>query len=682
MLKSMIRQSTVPIFLFIALTITVYGQTAADIQNTINQSPEQIRETAAEAGYTEADIDILTEKAREAGVSESDIQKVLEGQEKLQDKKIQEMEEGIEEDQKIEEGEDWVKRGKTDSGIRPFGYNIFNYSPKTFEPYDYAPVDPDYPIGPGDEIIIYLWGDVELSHQLTVSREGEIFIPKVGMIYLNGLTLTQAEKKIRNRMSNVYSGIKKQRVMIDVSLGKIKRIRVYVHGEVVKPGGYNLSSITTVFHALYYAGGPTAKGTLRNIKLIRNNKVTEEIDIYDYLTTGDKKGDIRLENDDILLIPPVGRTVSLQGAVYRPARYELKEGENLKKLLDLAGGLLPESFTVNIHVDRKMPNLGSELVDINLEQLLKLKSNDFTLEDGDVITVPTITTKPANYVNIEGEILMPGEYEIKEGMVVSDLIASAGGLIKSSYLKNVEIARIEAESGKDNPVIFIISLKDGETDKFELRPFDRVYIRKDPEYEMQHNVSINGEVWFPGTYALDINNKEKISDIVARAGGLKEEAFVMGMIFKRPGEGVIDVALETTKNGKNIKGKNDIVMRRGDSIYIPKRPETVQVSGHVFFPANLVWQDGENVEDYIDRAGGYKDNADKGKVMLIYPNGRIKEVKRRFLFLSMSAEVPPGSRIVVPKDESEPIDWRGMFKDITTIASSLAMTIYLIQNLK
>ena len=658
------------LFLGILLTGTVYGQTTPDVREILNQSSEQIREAASEAGLSDTDIDQLTEKLKGAEASESGIQEIMERQEKLSDNGIEET-----------ESNRWVKRGDGEDEVRPFGYDVFNYSPRTFEPQDRTPVDPEYPIGPGDEIIIYLWGDVELAHQLIVNRDGKVFIPKVGMLYLNGLTLQQVREKIKGRMSQVYSGINKQRVWIDVSLGKIKRIRVYVHGEVEKPGGYYLSSMTTVFHALYYSGGPTRKGTLRGIKLIRDDKVLEIMDVYQYLTTGEKKGDVRLQNDDILLIPPIGRTVTLTGAVFRQGRYELTPGENLKKLLDYAGGLVPKTYSVSIHITRNIENEGAVLIDVNLEQLLKLQSHDFPLEDGDLVDIPILETLPTNYVNIEGQILKPGQYELKPGMTVSKLITSAGGVLKSSYTKKVEVSRIEAEAEPNAPVLFELALNDGEGETFVLKPFDHVYIRKRPDYEMQHSVMINGEVWFPGTYALDINKKERISDLITRAGGLKEEAFVPGLVFRRVGEGVIDVALEKEGNWNNVKGDNNLILRDGDSIAIPKTPQTVEVSGQIFFPANLVYNEGGSVEDYIKRAGGFRDKADKRRIVLIYPNGRIVEVKRRFLFFTMNADVMPGSRIFVPIDPSTGIDWRGVIKDITSILTSIAMTALVIQRL-
>src|SRR6266850_4908119 len=249
------------------------------------------------------------------------------------------------------------KRIHVDEPILPFGYEIFGYLPTTFEPLASGPVDPDYPIGPRDEVIVQVWGDNESTHSAIVSREATITVPDIGQIVLNGLTLSQAKRLITDRLATVYSGIRARRptTFVDVTLGKLRTIQVFLLGDVVRPGGYTISSVSTVLNALYSAGGPTARGSMRDVRIIRHNDVFRRVDLYGYILTGSKAEDVRLQSGDVVFVPPVGKIVAVLGEVNRPAIYELADGERFQALLRLSGGVKSTALISRALVDRVVP---------------------------------------------------------------------------------------------------------------------------------------------------------------------------------------------------------------------------------------------------------------------------------------------------------------------------------------
>jgi len=245
---------------------------------------------------------------------------------------------------------------REDDELRPFGYEIFNLAPRTFEPLEGGPVDPSYPLGPSDEVALTLWGDTEQFHRLRIDREGKILIPDIGQVVITGLTLDQAEEKIKSRLSGVYSGLNPgvgtPSTFFDLSLGKLRSIRVFVMGEVVRPGGYTMRATVTAFNALYFGGGPNSRGSLRDVRVIRNGKVVSTIDLYSYLLYGKSNEDVRLHDGDALFVPIRGRMVTIKGEINAPALYELKPWDGLQNLITLARGLKPTAYVERVQVDR------------------------------------------------------------------------------------------------------------------------------------------------------------------------------------------------------------------------------------------------------------------------------------------------------------------------------------------
>jgi len=648
-------------------------------QGGAGNSSEAIKNQAQGYGISEGELNRMIEGSSEGYNPQNSINDQGSSNVNSEIQKQFQEELGTDESQTDDDDEYYV-RGSRELESLPYGYSIFNYRARTFEPNDYGPVDPSYPIGPGDEIIITSWGDVQLHHKLIVSRDGKLFIPNVGMVFVNSLSLEEAKRTILNRMSKVHSSIRYNRSKVDIALGSTKRIRVFVIGEVVKPGGYNLSSLSTSFNALYYCGGPKVNGSLRNIKIIRNEKEIGRLDVYDYLQQGKRTGDIRLSNNDLIMVPPVGNRVVLNGAVQNPSSFEMLEDEGLKKLIEFAGGLKPNAYSSKVHIERIKPNFGSEMIDVNLEELFG-KEEDFILKDGDIITVNELNSLPANTVSILGEVLIPGDYQWKSGIDVNDLIDAAGGLLKTSYVFKVEVSRQLLETYGDSNVIFTVNKQGNKFESFKLRPMDRVFVRPHPDYVPQAKVKLLGEIPFPGDYAIQTDG-ETLSDLIQRAGGLKPTAFLRGVQFYREGQGRIDVDMESSNKNNNLKfDKDDIILRNNDLIFVPKEPATVQVKGAVLFPSNLLFNKGDNLDDYIARAGGFAENADKGKVAVTLANGRVVRSKG-FLFIRSSIKIEPGSMIYIPKKSPDAgIDWLEIVRTITSTVTSVAMAILIVQRI-
>ena len=615
-----------------------------------------------------------------------------------------------------------------------FGYDIFNaLAPDTTRTL-YGPVDPGYVIGPGDQVMVNVWGQVEFTLTLTVSREGAVDIPKVGPVSVNGSTLFALKSTIINQLSKVYSGIAQQppTTYVEVSLGKLLPIRVFIVGEVKKPGSYTINPTSTVLNALYHCGGPNEKGSLREIKVFRQNKLVALVDLYNYILKGDKSQDIRLQNDDTILLPPVRKAVSLSGRVHRQAIYELKGEERLKDLLDIAGGLEPDAYIGRIQIDRIIANKERRIVDVDFEEILSARKPDSELSNGDAVTVIAVSDQRVNAITLKGYVRRPGLYQLKAGMSVKDLIEEADGLLGEAYTERADLIRTDPDLTRhlisfrlngamkgdphenhllqplDEVIVYSIhtfgerdsvtisgsvkkpgryellsnmTLKDlivfaeglqegayqvkaevsrinpnspdpnkpvqiiqvdidgkGREGDFKLQGRDIVFIRLDPKFEPQRNVTISGEVQFPGVYTLE-SRTERLSSLIARAGGLKDTAYPEGIVFlRRDGD---RVAVSFKRALKHNGSEDDPVLFDGDAITIPQRPITVKVSGEVGFPNNVVFKDGEGVGYYIDRAGGLKSIADKGRIFVILANGEVKRPGR-------SLTITAGSVIVVP----------------------------------
>jgi protein involved in polysaccharide export with SLBB domain len=659
----------------------------------------------------------------------------------------------------------------TPAGPLPFGYSLFESSPESYRQPTLGPVDPGYPLGPGDTIVLDVWGDTVFRVERGIDREGGISLPDVGRVVLAGMTLREARGALRRRLGQVYSGLseddREATTHLAVTLGSLRVVRVFVVGRARRPGGYDLSAASTVFHALFYAGGPTREGSLREIRLVRGGKEVATLDVYEFLRTGRRTGDVRLETDDTIFIPPAGPRVTVHGEVRTPGVYEMRAGETLADLVETSGGLTERAFEGRIQIERiltpeeregsrddrkvfdraweeaaetslrdgdavrvfpiadRMRNFvtiagevrrpgtyelreGETLVDLIAEAggaletafldradlvrtrddltkeqlavdvgraLAGEREHDLPLEPRDTLTVYSIwRLQDRHEVSVRGAVRSPGTYELRERMTLRDLLLQAGGLQESAWPDEVEISRVRPKAG-DSPEtaeVFKLPLGEGylsrEGDDVFLQPYDNVFVRWIPNYELQRNVTVAGEVRFPGTYTLR-SPVERLSEVIARTGGLKVTAFPAGFALYRRKDDLGRVALDLERALRHPGSQDDVILFAGDSLFVPEEPKTVTVRGEVGFPTSLVYERGMSIGDYVARAGGTTEGADSRQIRIVYSTGAAARVKR-FWF---DPPVQPGSTIHVPrKEQRDGVAWGTVLRDSASILASLA----------
>ncbi len=567
--------------------------------------------------------------------------------------------------------------------LLPFGYEVFAMSPLEYEPTEDVAVGPDYVLGRGDEVFVTLWGAVEKNYTVVVNREGNIVLPELGVVHAASSTLAAFEELLKRRFSGVYSDFN-----IEVSLGRLRTIQVFVVGDVVRPGAYTISPVSTVFNALYYAGGPSERGSLRRVLVYRSGDLIANVDLYDYLLRGDSSNDIQLRSGDTVYVTTIGPTAAIQGEVKRPAIYELRGDETVSEVVDLAGGFTAESYTERIDIMRVLPDSGLVSVEADLSRPAGEDSSgeagNAPVQDGDLITVYSVWhVHPKEYVAVEGMVQRPGKQLLFPGMRVSDLIFRAGGLLDQAYLLHAELSRIvqkPEESGLVSDLIFIrledIRNNPHSDQNVVLESGDKVYIRKIPGWRLQDQVKVEGEVRFPGTYALR-TKEEKLSKLIERAGGMTPEAFPKAGTVNRGDEGrvIVDIYKAMEKPG----GSDDLTMVDGDSVYIPIYSDMIKVLGAVGRPGSIIFSPGRSANYYIEKTGGFLEEANKGSVRIVRLDGSTEKARKRFWF---DPQVEPGNRIMVElKQKGREIDWGGAIRDSSAIIASMATTIYLISQI-
>jgi polysaccharide export outer membrane protein len=514
--------------------------------------------------------------------------------------------------------------------LEPFGYNIFQYPASTFEPVLNVATPASYVLGPGDEVILSVWGDTKLYYQLQVNREGNILIPDVGPLAANGMTIQQLREKMLRRMTAVYSSLRNGErgatSFLDVSLGKLRTIQVFVLGEVRKPGGYSLSSLSTALQALYISGGPTIIGSLRNIEIVRNGKIVSTMDFYDYALKADKSKDIHLQDGDIVVVRPVGKRAGVTGYVLRPAIYELNESETLGDLLKLAGGLRLDAYIDRIHVERLIPfderkNYPNNYLDFDIHFAAKeeMEASKFEIRNGDIVTFFQVGLLPENRVTITGNVKKPGTFELKADMHVADLIMEADSLARNTFAERGTLFRLLPNLRREvisfNPRLAL----SGETENnIELKNEDSIIIYQESQFFPEHTVSVGGAVRKPGIYPR--HDSMTVADLVVMAGGLRQDASKEDWELAR---------IDTTKIGSLSKimkfsvgedywenqGAQQILLQDLDHLMVPSNPKfnrqrVIVVSGYVFYPgAYALRYEGERLASIIKRAGGIRPGA-------------------------------------------------------------------------
>ena len=680
-----------------------------------------------------------------------------------------------------------------------FGHNLFTNRNLSFEPSANLATPVNYRLGPGDEVIIDIWGASENTIRQTISPEGSIQVKDLGPVHLNGMTVKEANSYLQREFSKIYSGIggSDPNSQIRLTLGDIRTIQINIMGEVAIPGTYTLSSFSTIFHALYRAGGVNEIGSLRGIKLVRNGKTIENLDVYEFIMKGKMNDDIRLQEGDVIIVEPYQSLVRIAGKVKRPMFYEMKTTETVASLLKYAGDFTGDAYKKSVRIirksgrehqvynvdemdysvfrlddadsvtidavldrfenkveisgavfrpglyqldgevntvkqlikkaenlrgdaflnrailDRERDDYSHEIISINLNGLLNGTIADIPLKKNDHLYIPGIhDLKEEETVSIYGEVQNSGSYPYSDKMTIEDLVIQSGGLLEAAATTRISVTR-RIKNPKSTTYssklaeTFTFDMKDGlltGADNFYLQPFDMVQVRRSPAYQVQRTVSVAGEVLFSGSYAL-LKKNERLSDLIARAGGITPEAYIRGgrlirqrsdeerrreqdvLRMARSGEGKDSVSVEklaiseTYTIGIDMEkalahpgSDDDIVLREGDVIYIPEYINTVKISGSVMYPNTVSWQKDAKLKHYINMAGGYGDMAKKRKAYVVYLNGTVARAKK-----SSSDLIQPGCEIIVPskreKQGMKLAEILGMSSATATMAAMVATLV-------
>ncbi len=504
------------------------------------------------------------------------------------------------------------------SSIYQYGYSFFQGG-TVFSPLTDVPVGPEYIIGAGDWVVLTAWGSLEGTYELEVNRNGEITLPKVGTVKIQGVTYGQLSQVLRSHLSRVFKDFQ-----LSATLGRTRLIKVYLVGEVVAPGDYTVSSLATVINALGAAGGPTKNGSLRNIQIKRGGKVAEAVDLYDFFLFGDKSRDVRVQPGDTIFVPPVGPLAGIAGNVRRPAIYELKGETTLKELLSLASGVNPSGYLQRVLITRTVPHDKTEALDFSLDTKLTGKSLDeltgsIAIKELDYVKIFPTNADLRGYVRLDGYILRPGDYALHPGMKVTDLLKPEN-LLAEYADGNAELVRLFPPDFHPEYLSFspAKALTGDPTHNLELKEFDRIRIFSRWELEELPLVRVHGEVQKPGDYRLMRNMT--VRDLLLQAGNPKLTAYLVSAeLIRTRHDGVSVTSSSVIVNlGEALKGnpKENILLEPLDELIVKRIPNWLEeteryavIKGEVLFPGTYPLFKGEHLSDLIRRAGGFTDKS-------------------------------------------------------------------------
>ena len=500
--------------------------------------------------------------------------------------------------------------------VERFGANVFENGTRDSQmiPMD-LPVGPDYVVGPGDSLAIDLWGGV--SHRLyrTVDREGRVSLPEVGPVLVSGKSLAEVQQNLQQTLRTQFRDIS-----ADVSLSRLRTVRIYEVGDVENPGAYDVSSLSTPLNALFVAGGPTPRGSMRIVQHYREGKLVQTVDLYDLLLHGVKSGIDRLQNGDTVLVPPMGPQVTVEGMVRRPAIYELKDEKNLTDILELAGGLLPAATLRHIEVDRLVAHEKRTMLSLDIPEgdgnaAVTKKLDSFAIQDGDKIRVYPIAPYNQDAIYLEGQVLRPGQYSYRAGMRVSDLISSYNDLLPEPALKYAEIIRLNAPDFHPSVESFNLADALAHPDQSPvLHPLDTVRVFSKFAFENPPAVCVLGDVRQPGTYRTA--GQIHLSDAVHMAGGLTPEAETEdAQVFRHLADGKSEIFSVNLSEALAGEPSANILLEPRDRLLVHRSPEAIQpavvyVEGAVGKPGRYPLTGNMTLADLIRVGGGLEPSAD------------------------------------------------------------------------
>ena len=496
-----------------------------------------------------------------------------------------------------------------------FGKDIFTRSSTSFDPITSGPVDPAYRLGVGDAVQLVVTGQVELAYQLEMRRDGTVIIPQVGQVSIAGLTLESARAVLKNRMAQSYSGLSSGEARLDLSIARIRSNAVFVIGEAEQPGALQVNALSTVFHALARAGGPSDHGSFRGIEVRRGGQVIRRLDLYDYLLKGDATNDIRTEQGDVIYVPLSTRNVTVIGAVRRQRQFELKQGEGFKDLLGFAGGLLPTASVERVQIDRilpaerRQPGIERVKVDVQLKGDLDSLSR-VQLLDGDIVTVFGIGDLRRNVVTLKGEVFQPGDYQWRDGLTIGALIKQAQGLTPWALGDRIKVVRQVPQTGRTQ--LFSVDLNSSAGQAFALSEFDELEVLDGRLAYPQGRIAIAGAVNKPGERAYVEN--ETLRDAIERSGGFMEDAQWVDVSRRKTGAAYSDttsIVYSVRIDGQFASSSAaSYKLERDDRIFVRSSPgfrsqRMITMSGEFKYPGQYaINESSDRVRDIVTRAGG------------------------------------------------------------------------------
>lgn len=500
---------------------------------------------------------------------------------------------------------------------RVYGRGFFDNRRLTFEPNVNTATPEDYRLGPGDEVVINIWGDNEAVIRDYISPEGTIIVSNIGPVSLSGMTIKEANRYLKNVFAQKYAGIADDGSDINLVLGNMRTIQVDIMGEVNTPGTYRLSPFSTLFHALYNAGGTNDTGTMRDIAVYRNGKKIISADIYDYLFNGKTSSDIRLQEGDVILVSPYNKLVTIESGVKRPMTYELKNGETILDIINYAGGLTGNAFSDRLNIQR---SLGEGM------SVLTVEAKDFAntqLYDGDIIEIGGGINRFDNRIEIKGAVFRPGTYALgQEISTLKDLINIADGITEDAYTGRVQIFRQAPDLTQIIESVDLGSIMSGLAPDFKLQPNDIVMVPSVLELMPKGDVLITGAVGHPGSYPFAAGTT--VEDLIVQAGGLLEGASEAKIDISRrivdseSTEVTPQIAQTysvTLKDGLVVNGDQGFVLQPNDIVDVRFSPSFIEqrrvsVAGEVVFPGSYTLNNrAERISDLVKQAGGVSEFA-------------------------------------------------------------------------
>jgi polysaccharide export outer membrane protein len=751
-----------------------YNQQAVDFYNqakSAGMSDMDIEKAALQKGYT---LDQISAMRRRLQKGDQNTEVKDPNRDKLDETRDKPDEETSNNKDSLTRSTQSVKQAQ------PFGSVFFSSgsSSLTFEPNLRIATPRNYILGPEDELVVDIYGNSVDNFKMKISPEGTVKMLNLAPVYVNGLTIEQANERIVNRLRQAYSGLNRpgSGTYSSITLGNVRSIRVMVTGEATRPGTYTVSSLATAFNALSVSGGPNINGSYRNIEVIRDNKTIKKIDLYRFLVDADLKDNIALQDQDIILIRPYETRLELKGQVKRPGIFEARSGDNISDIIRYAGGFTPEAYTYLLTYQRNtganyiigsidstqissfVPQNGdvydikkildvvsnqveirgavtipgtypleersstiskliktsqgisqraflnratierfggdkqSGIIAFDLGKVLSGEATDIALLPGDILTIKSVDElKEFSFLSISGYVINPGDFYYYKDITIADLIFQAGGYTEGGIPYRIEVSRRVKNDTLDLPPtqnvrVFTINVAENlqmnpEDQKFKLLPSDIVIVRKSPRYEPQKLVTVLGEITYPGNYTIK-SNSERISDLFPKVGGVKPGAYLPGARFYRNSE-LIAVDLEKVLEKPQISG--NLLLIDGDTLYIPRRSETVRIQGGVQNPSVINYDPSFGYKDYISQAGGYIEDSWKNRVYVSYPNGKTFRTNK-FLFFRSYPKVEPGSVVTIPVKASRPTQEKtpgeriAFYSFLASIVSTLTVVVISLSN--